>query len=364
MSEDYYYLHDHLKSPVAVVDLDGEVIERYEYDAYVKPTYWEGDYSGTIEATGIGNPYYFTGRRIDFVGVSAFMIQYHRGRFLDYYTGCWLNEDPIGYQDGVNLYTYVNSNPINWSDPHGLISQDDPGYGYDDDSWMDNSMSFPTGEIDDPSGLSDYNSQMEGDFLGQNDRPEMSDIIDYIGIIYQYATAIRQLADDIESKAETADLLYQLAKAIESGDMEHANEIAKKLLDLKGRVNQTINSFLDYLTRRVGVVGVVRYVGDHASIIGEYVANQISVIHDAEVCISCQMTAAEKDIKTGRYKTYDYVGTRRWYWCHRDNRTGKIYAYVPISKIRGGDVVEHLFSFFGEPQWTWVYCSTVCEYYY
>ena len=118
-SEDYYYLHDHLHSPVTVVDIDGEILERYEYDAYGKPTYWEGDYSNTIEATGIGNPYYFTGRRIDFVGVSAFMIQYNRNRFYDYQTGRWLNQDPIGYQDGVNLYEYVGSSPINRVDPMG-----------------------------------------------------------------------------------------------------------------------------------------------------------------------------------------------------------------------------------------------------
>ena len=130
------YLHDHLKSPVALVDIDGEVIERYEYDAYVKPTYWEGDYSGTIEATGIGNPYYFTGRRIDFVGVSVFMIQYNRNRFYDYKTGRWLNQDPFGlnvngscqngfmttlqYIHGMNLYHYNDNNPINQTDPMGL----------------------------------------------------------------------------------------------------------------------------------------------------------------------------------------------------------------------------------------------------
>jgi len=31
---DYYYLHDHLYSAVALLDDDGDVVERYEYDAY------------------------------------------------------------------------------------------------------------------------------------------------------------------------------------------------------------------------------------------------------------------------------------------------------------------------------------------
>ena len=52
--------------------------------------------------------------------VGTWMIQYHRGRFYDYRTGRWLNQDPIGYQDGPNLYAYVHSNPINRTDPQGL----------------------------------------------------------------------------------------------------------------------------------------------------------------------------------------------------------------------------------------------------
>ena len=31
---DYYYVHDHLFSPVALLDEDGVVLERYEYDVY------------------------------------------------------------------------------------------------------------------------------------------------------------------------------------------------------------------------------------------------------------------------------------------------------------------------------------------
>jgi len=33
-ANDYYYVHDHLYSPVALVSSGGNVVERYEYDAY------------------------------------------------------------------------------------------------------------------------------------------------------------------------------------------------------------------------------------------------------------------------------------------------------------------------------------------
>ena len=92
----YYYLHNHLHSPVALVDEDGAVIERYEYDAYGQPTLWEPDYSDTIDGrSGYGNPYFFTGRRIDYIGTCDWQIQYHRNRFYDYQTGRWLKQDPI-----------------------------------------------------------------------------------------------------------------------------------------------------------------------------------------------------------------------------------------------------------------------------
>ena len=101
IDDDYYYLHDHLNSVVAVVDEDGEVLERYEYDAYGKPTMWLGDYDMiNDEISPYGNPYYFTGRRVDEIDNGAWLIQYNRNRFYDYYTGCRLNQYPLGYRDG------------------------------------------------------------------------------------------------------------------------------------------------------------------------------------------------------------------------------------------------------------------------
>jgi len=81
------------------------------------------------------NPYYFTGRRVDFLDDGELTLQHNRHRSYDYYTGRWLTHDPLGidpagakqnlflvllqYADGPSLYQYVRSGPVIYVDPWG-----------------------------------------------------------------------------------------------------------------------------------------------------------------------------------------------------------------------------------------------------
>jgi RHS repeat-associated protein len=57
----------------------------------------------------------FTGHIEDETGLT-----YMQARYYDPVIGRFLAADPIGYEDGLNVYAYVGNNPINSTDPYGL----------------------------------------------------------------------------------------------------------------------------------------------------------------------------------------------------------------------------------------------------
>lgn len=65
-----------------------------------------------------GNAFRFAGMRLD----PESGLYYARARYYSPTIGRFLQNDPIGYRGGINLYAYVNNDPLNHSDPTGLSS--------------------------------------------------------------------------------------------------------------------------------------------------------------------------------------------------------------------------------------------------
>lgn len=106
-SDTYYYHADGLGSVMVVTDSGGAPVgSSFGYDSF-----------GNLVKGSLDETYSYTGREWD----KDAGLYYYRARFYDPLIGKFISKDPIGFAGGdYNLYSYVQQNPVNWSDPMGL----------------------------------------------------------------------------------------------------------------------------------------------------------------------------------------------------------------------------------------------------
>ncbi|MCH9610756.1 MAG: hypothetical protein S4CHLAM81_08030 [Chlamydiales bacterium] len=90
----YIPTHDHRGCLVALSDLDGNLVERYEYSTF-----------GEERTCNRLSPWRFASKRQE-----GGLIYFGRRYYIPS-QGRWLTPDPLGLADGANLYSYVHNNP-------------------------------------------------------------------------------------------------------------------------------------------------------------------------------------------------------------------------------------------------------------
>ena len=134
----YYYHADHLGSTSVVTDRDGEVYERLEYTPYGET--WLDETSGD---TYFDTPYRFSAKEKD----EETGLYYYGARYLDPKYSRWISADPalgeyipqagsdnsklpaggIYNSINLNLYHYGSNNPIRYTDPNGMWTDNEDG---------------------------------------------------------------------------------------------------------------------------------------------------------------------------------------------------------------------------------------------
>ncbi len=107
----YQYLYDGKGNVSAVLDAAAQPVASYRYDAFGKLLAKAGSYE---------QPFMFSTKRY-FEGTG---LSYYGYRSYQPVTGRWLTRDPLQEAGGINLYGFVQNNPVNYFDPYGLERYD------------------------------------------------------------------------------------------------------------------------------------------------------------------------------------------------------------------------------------------------
>lgn len=103
----YYYQRNHQGSITALTDSLGTLVNEYRYDAWGVTT---------VVRQNVANPFAYAGRELD----RETGLYYLRARYYDPQAGRFISQDPIGLAGGMNVYAYVENDPVNLKDPSGL----------------------------------------------------------------------------------------------------------------------------------------------------------------------------------------------------------------------------------------------------
>lgn len=105
-----YSLNDHVQSSTMELDKNADLISQEWFYAFGGTAYWAGRNKIEAEYKTVR----YSGKERDATG-----LLYYGFRYYASWLARWINPDPAGDVDGMNLFSMVRNNPINYGDPDG-----------------------------------------------------------------------------------------------------------------------------------------------------------------------------------------------------------------------------------------------------
>ena len=106
-----YFVQNYQGSVIGYTDGNGTLLDTYKYTAFGEPK-------------NISNSESWAGARFRYTGQIALpeaKLYHYKARVYDPALGIFLQTDPIGTKDDMNMYAYVGGNPVNKTDPTGEV---------------------------------------------------------------------------------------------------------------------------------------------------------------------------------------------------------------------------------------------------
>ncbi len=146
-----YLFANYQGSIVAYTNVSGAFGQSYAYDPYGLPV------NATGGAYWLGSRFRYTGQ----IALPEASLYYYKARIYDPAAGRFLQTDPVGSKDDLDLYAYVGGDPINKSDPTGLDAFQ-VGVTFELGPWRWTSGSYRVG--DEPGSILDGRGNSLGKF--------------------------------------------------------------------------------------------------------------------------------------------------------------------------------------------------------
>ena len=110
-----YYVQNYQGSVIGYTDASGNLTELYKYGPWGESLVANPATPNTVITSYAGSRFRYTGQTV----LTEASLYYYKARVYDPVYGRFLQTDPIGSKDDLDLYDYVADDPVNKTDPTG-----------------------------------------------------------------------------------------------------------------------------------------------------------------------------------------------------------------------------------------------------